>query len=274
MKHLIGIGALLLLCGADAFAQTPAPPAPPAAPAAPAQTAPRTTPRPASGGGAVLAVQVTDKSGNGIGDVAVSMTGPIDRSGSTGPDGHVTFRSVRAGTHRLRFEREGFVTLEREIVTRGQPSEVAVALNPAPAVKTSAPAPTPEPAPAPTPAEPRRSVEPRTLSIIDFVEKNLIGSEPQKRSLVACTDGGTARILQVRDPLNNQTNPDADQLFYVVAGGGVVRVRDQEHKATPGWSALIPRGVPHSFRRDGRNPLIALTVAMGAACTDTSPLAR
>ena len=270
---MIGIGALLLLCSADTFAQTQAPPA---APAAPAQTTPRTTPRTPSGG-AVLAVQVTDKSGNGISDVAVNMTGPVERSGSTGPEGQVTFRSVRAGTYRLRFEREGFVMLEREIVTRAQPLEVAIALNPAPVAKAAAPAPAPPAAPgppAPAATEPRRNVEPRTLSIIDFVEKNLIGSEPQKRSLVACTDGGTARILQVRDPLNNQTNPDADQLFYVVAGGGVVRVRDQDHKATPGWSALIPRGVPHSFRRDGRNPLIALTVAMGAACTDTSPLAR
>ena len=112
------------------------------------------------------------------------------------------------------------------------------------------------------------------MSIPDFVERNLIGSEPQKTSLLACTDGGAARILQVRDALNNQQNPDADQLLYVVAGAGVVRLRDQDQKAGPGWFALIPRGATHSIRRDGRNPLIALTVTMGAACNDTAPLAR
>ena len=272
MKHLIGIGALILLCATDAIGQAPAPPAaPPQTP--PAGTAARTTPRRSPTGAATLAVQVTDKSGNGIGEVTVSVNGPVERSGTTGPDGNVTFRSVRAGTYRLRFEHEGFVMLEREMVMRAQPTDVSVALNPAPAVKAPAPAPAPQPAPAVVPAE-RRSVEPRTLSLIDFVEKNLIGSEAQKRSLIACTDGGTARILQVKEPLNNQNNADADQLLYVIAGGGVVRIRDQDHKATPGFFALIPRGLPHSFRRDGRNPLIALTVAVGANCTDTSPLAR
>jgi hypothetical protein len=37
---------------------------------------------------------------------------------------------------------------------------------------------------------------------------------------------------------------------------------------------LIPRGAPLGARRDGRNPLITLTVTMGAACTETGPLAR
>jgi hypothetical protein len=143
MKHLLGIGALIFLCAADAIAQSPAPQPPPAAPAQtpPAGAAARPPARRSPAGAAALAVQVTDKSGNGIGDVAVSVTGPVDRSGSTGPDGNVTFRSVRAGTYRLRFEHERFVTLEREMVMRAQPSDVSVALNPAPTLKTPVPAP-------------------------------------------------------------------------------------------------------------------------------------
>jgi mannose-6-phosphate isomerase-like protein (cupin superfamily) len=180
---------------------------------------------------------------------------------------------MRAGTYRLRFEHERYVTLERELVVGPRATDVSVALNPAPAVKPVIAPPVPaEPPPAQKPSP--RAVEPRNLSLIDFVEKNLIGSEAQKTSLLACTDGGTARILQIKEPMNNQVNADADRVLYVVAGSGTVRVRDQDHRAAPGWFVLIPRGVPLSARRDGRNPLITLTVAMGAACTDTSPLAR
>lgn len=273
MRKLSPALFVVLAAVAAASAQTPPPPqttTPPAPTTTPPRTQPRATSTSTTG---ILAVQATDKSGNGIANVAVAVSGPVERSGQTAADGSVSFRSMRAGTYRLRFEHERFITLEREVMmTRG--ADVAVALNPAP-TKAVAPPP-PPPAPVAEPAEQRklRAVEPRQLSIPDFVERNLIGSEPQKTSLLACTDGGGARILQVKEPLNNQTNETADQLLYVVAGAGVVRVRDQSYKADPGWLVLIPRGVSHSIRREGRNPLIALTVAMGNACTETGPMAR
>ena len=273
---------VVLAAAASLSAQTPPPAAPPAPTTSPrtqpptttppTTAPPRTQPRATSTTGS-LAVQVTDKSGNGIASVAVDVAGPVERSGQTAADGSVSFRSMRAGTYRLRFDHDRFITLEREVMmTRS--AEVSVSLNPAPP-KTVTPPP-PPPAPVEAPAEQRklRAVEPRQLSIPDFVERNLIGSEPQKTSLLACTDGGGARILQVKEPLNNQNNETADQLLYVVAGAGVVRVRDQSYKADPGWFVLIPRGVAHSIRREGRNPLIALTVAMGNACTETGPMAR
>ena len=267
MRKLSPALFVVLAAVGAASAQTTPPPAPTTTPP---RTQPRATSTSTTG---TLAVQVTDKSGNGIANVAVAVSGPVERSGQTAADGSVSFRSMRAGTYRLRFEHERFITLEREVMmTRG--ADVAVALNPAPP-KAVAPPP-PPPAPVAEPAEQRklRAVEPRQLSIPDFVERNLIGSEPQKTSLLACTDGGGARILQVKEPLSNQTNEAADQLLYVVAGAGVVRVRDQSYKADPGWFVLIPRGVQHSIRREGRNPLIALTVAMGNACTETGPMAR
>jgi mannose-6-phosphate isomerase-like protein (cupin superfamily) len=270
MKRLSPALFVVLAAVAAVSAQTTTPPAAPAP--APPRTQPRATNTTSTTG--ILAVQVTDKSGNGIGNVAVAVSGPVERSGQTAADGSVSFRSMRAGTYRLRFEHERFITLEREVMmTRG--AEVAVALNPAPPKPVALPPP-PPPAAVAEPAEQRklRAVEPRQLSIPDFVERNLIGSEPQKTSLLACTDGGGARILQVKEPLNNQSNETADQLLYVVAGAGVVRVRDQTYKADPGWFVLIPRGVQHSIRREGRNPLIALTVAMGNPCTETGPMAR
>jgi mannose-6-phosphate isomerase-like protein (cupin superfamily) len=261
------------------FAQTPPAQTPP--PQTPPQTQtpapPRTAPRAATStpSTSTLAVQVTDKSGNGIQGVAVAVSGPVERSGITGVDGSISFRSMRAGTYRLRFEHENYVTLEREVAMRGA-SEVAVALNPAPVKPVAVPPSPPPQAAAPTPEQRKlRPVEPRALSIPDFVDKNFIrSSEPQKSSLIACTDGGAARVLQVKEPLNNQQNDTADQLLYVVAGAGTVRVRDQAYQAEPGWFVLIPRGVQHGIRREGRNPMIALTVALGAPCTETGQLSR
>ena len=276
MKKLSIVLVVVLSAVVAASTQTTTPPQTPT----PSQTTtppktttpPRTQPR-ATSTASTLDVQVTDKSGNGIANVAVAVSGPVDRSGQTAADGSIGFRSMRAGTYRLRFEHERFITLERDL-TMTRSGDVAVALDPAPP-KPVAPPPT-APAPAAAPPEQRklRAVEPRQLSIPDFVERNLIGSEPQKTSLLACTDGGAARILQVKEPLNNQTNDTSDQLLYVVAGAGIVRVRDQAYKAEPGWFVLIPRGVPHAIRRDGRNPLIALTVAMGNPCMETAPLSR
>jgi hypothetical protein len=221
-------------------------------------------------------VTVTDKSGNGIGEVNVAVTGPVDRSGRTAADGSISFRTMRAGTYRLRFEHERYVTLEREVVMGPRASEVSVALNPAPVVKpVVAAAPPPPVAPPPVPKPSGRAVDPRSLSIPDFFEANTIGgSEPQKSSLLGCTDGGTAKLFQMKEPITNQVNEDADQVVYVVGGSATFRVRDRDFKTSSGSFVLIPRGATYSARREGRNPLVALVVAMGTPCTDPGALAR
>jgi len=280
--HIYATALLIVLAGTGTFAQAPPAQTPAAQPPAP-QTppsqkpatqkpaAPRASASPAAG--STLAIQVTDKSGNGIQDVAVAVSGPVERSGATAADGSVSFRSMRAGTYRLRFEHEKYLTLEREVMMRGA-SDVSVALNPAPPTPVTPPPPPPQ-AVAPVEQRKLRPVEPRTMSIPDFLDKNVLrSSEPQKASLIACTDGGTARTLQVREPLTNQQNDTADQLLYVLAGAGTVRMKDQSYKADAGWFALIPRGVTHSIAREGRNPLFLMMVAMGTPCIDTTPLAR
>ncbi len=132
---------------AGTFAQTPPAQTPPAqtpAPQTPPQTpaAPRTTPRaaPATSSPSALAVQATDKSGNGIQGVAVAVSGPVERSGMTSSDGSISFRSMRPGTYRVRFEHEDYITLEREVIMRGA-SDVSVALNPAPPKPVAPPPP-------------------------------------------------------------------------------------------------------------------------------------
>jgi mannose-6-phosphate isomerase-like protein (cupin superfamily) len=288
MKNLIQIlGISLVLLASPTFGQTqqPKPQPPPQTPAGqkpatPPQTGQKPAPPPQSRGaapGLTLTVDVTDMSGNALSGVRVSADGPAERDGETTQGGTLVFRSMRAGTYRLRFEHTGFITLEREVVIRpGQSATVSTALNAAPVKPAPTPAPAPPPA-APTPTHPTKSartVEPRTLSIPDFLDRNLIGGEPQRTTLLACADGGTARLLQVRDPLTEPEHAEFDEILYVVAGAGVVRIRNVDTKMQPGHFALVPRGVPHSVRREGRNPIILLSVLAGTPCTDASPPAR
>jgi mannose-6-phosphate isomerase-like protein (cupin superfamily) len=224
------------------------------------KTAPRTL---------ALAVEVTDRTGNPLEDVQVAVAGPVERSGATSGDGTVAFRSMRAGTYRLRFEHEGFTTLEREVVVSRTGASVTVALTPA--AEDPSPAESePEPAtPAPAPAAPAVVAEPRTLSIPDYLDDNLVrSSEPSKTSLLGCAQGGTTRLMQVRDPLEHEMHAEVDEVVYVVAGEGTLSVQNRLTKVSAGYFALVPRGTEHAIKRQGRNPLIFLSVLTGAPCTE------
>ena len=80
-----------------------------------------------------------------------------------------------------------------------------------------------------------------------------------------CT-AGDDRLLQLSGPLALHTHSDLDEILYVVAGDGVVRVRDETMTLAPGSLTVIPRGLPHATERRGRNPLIVLSTLAGAAC--------
>ncbi len=104
-----------------------------------AQTAPAP---PARGGGKPVAaagkltpltIQVTDPLGAPVAEAAVTVTGPVAREGVTAADGSLRLTNMRPGTYRLRFVREGSITLERELTVRaGESPTVEVALSPAP----------------------------------------------------------------------------------------------------------------------------------------------
>jgi mannose-6-phosphate isomerase-like protein (cupin superfamily) len=251
MKHLSRLFALLLVMMVPASAS--------------AQRG-----RGAAAAGLSITVQVTDKSGNPLRDVAVATSGPVDRSGTTAENGSIVFRSLRQGTYRLRFEHADFITLERELVLRAQSLDLSIALSAAPRSATPPPAPPPAPVPPPPQSTPARTVAPRTLSLTDYLDRNLIGSEPQRLSLLACAEGGTANLLQVRDPMTGQAHADADEILYVVAGSGVIRIGGQDTRVEPGHFVLVPRTISHNLRRDGRNPLILLSVRAGAPCNETA----
>jgi hypothetical protein len=258
--------ALLLLT----LLQTAQPPAKPATP--PANPAPATqAPRPRASSSTTTALLfITDGKGSPVEGVTVSVTGPVDREVTSPASGPTRIAGLRAGTYRLRFTREGFITFERELAWRAGTAapEISITLNPAPAPPP--PPDKPEPVVAkPEPVAPRLPppAAPKTMPLIDYIEKNLISNrEPQKQSVLGCSGVAQALLWQIRDPWTGRQHDASDGMVYVIAGEGALRLGDRDVKVTNGSFAVVPRGTSYSFTRSGRNPLIVLAVLAGAPC--------
>jgi hypothetical protein len=255
---ILGIG---LCTAAPAFPQTA--PTPPSAPQQRAR--PRATPA------APAVVLVRDRDGSPVPGVMVTVTGPTKQQATTGQDGTASLGALRDGSYRLRFEREEFITFEREVTIRGRQAEpIEVWLSPAP---PPPPPPPPPPAPAPAPPPPAPSSvaaaptgPPIFVSIPEFLDKNYIGREPLKESVLGCLADSTTRLLQLHDGLAEHTHAELDEILYVVAGEGTVRVRSQSSTLAAGTLSIIPHGQPHAIDRRGKNPLMILSMLSGVPC--------
>jgi hypothetical protein len=210
---------------------------------------------------------IVDSKGGTLSDIAVDMTGPAVRSGVSNEGGQLNFPGLQAGTYRLRFSGDSVITLEKEMAVRaGQIEKISVTLNPAP------PPPAPPPAPAPTPpaAPPAPPIgptgQPQVLSIVDLVERELIGKEPRKDTLVACSGNTRSMLVQLNEAQATRVYEDAETLYYVIAGEGAINVGGRDVALSAGRYAALPRGASHSLIRKGRRPLILLAVLSGEAC--------
>jgi mannose-6-phosphate isomerase-like protein (cupin superfamily) len=227
-------------------------------PQAPARPRPR--PRPTS-----TRVIVRDQSGAPVIGARIVVSGTAAKEATTDNTGSVSLPALGDGFYRLRFERDGFITLERELTLKaGQPAEINAVMN-------AAPPPPPPPEPTPTPApQVGPSGPPVHVSIPDFLDKNSIGRDPLKESVLGCTGDSTTRVLQIRDALAVHTHSGLDEMIYVVAGDGTVHLGTQATPISAGSLAVVPRGVPHSLERRGKNPLTVLSVLAGAPCQATT----
>jgi mannose-6-phosphate isomerase-like protein (cupin superfamily) len=213
----------------------------------------------------VLTVQVTNTFGQALDTVRVTAAGPVARDGVTDQGGLVRFAGMRPGEYRLHLEKEGLVTLEKDVtLVAGKSIAVDATLSEAP----KPPPPPPTPAPSAAPSGPPG--EPRVLSLSDFLEKNIIAREPMKLSQIGCSGIQRSVLLQVRDPLAEQTDDQLDQTLYVVAGSGTIKLGGRENQIGASSFAVIPRGTPYSLSRRGNNPLIVLLSRANEACGATA----
>ena len=208
---------------------------------------------------ATLAIVVSSPDGSPISDALVTIEGPAKRTLRT-EAGRAVLEGVPAGEYRLRFEREGYVPLEKELTARaGKPTDVNVTL-------TELPEPPPPPVEPPAPKPPASTAKALAADLAALTEKEWIGRAPSKTTLLACSGQTNSNLIQLNRPLAEHAHADADEIFYVVGGEGIARVATGQQKLEAGVFLFIPRGLSHELTPSGRNPLILMSVRAGEPC--------
>jgi cupin superfamily acireductone dioxygenase involved in methionine salvage len=248
--RMAGVAVIVTVVVCAVSGQAAQPPARGAA-KKPAVAAPRTS---------SARIAVRDQDGTSLSEVRLVLSGAGTGEFVTSGAGTVVVPDLKDGAYRLRCEREGFITLEREFTVRGGAySQIDVVLNPAP---PPPPPPAPEPAPAAVPSGGR----PVTMSVVDYLDKNLIGREPLKESILACNPLETVRLLQMREGVAQHVHASGDEVIYVVAGEGTVRIGEAATPVRAGSLVVVTNGTGHAFERGGKNPLIVVSTLVGAPC--------
>ena len=212
-----------------------------------------------SGGNVTLVILVTEASGTPVGGVRVTLSGPVARESRT-ELGKLAFEGLPSGSYHLRFERDGFVPIERDVVARGgAPIDVKVTL-----ARTPKP---PPPSPPLRPVAPLIDTEPVAIDIPSYIERNFVGRAAGKVSSLACSSGGGATLIQLHEPVADHVHTGADEFLYVIAGEGTARTGGSQQVLRAGVFVLVPRGVSHSLTASGRSPLVVLSIKAGERCT-------
>jgi len=277
MRKVLLISCLMAgVVTVSAYTQAPATPAPQKPAPAPATGAPATqkpaqpaTPRrtaPAASTRAGMAITVTSQQGATISGVKVLLMGPTERNGETDGGGQVNFPGLQAGTYRLRFSGDMVTAFEKEVVVRaGQISDVDVSLSPAPEPKIiEKPAPALPPGPVATAAGPKG--EPVTHAILDLLEKEYVGRQPRRETLLSCSGTERASMIQLNEPMPERLYEKADAIYYVLGGEGTLMLNGKETKLGLNGFASVPRGTSHSFIKRGTRLLVLLSVLSGEPC--------
>ncbi len=252
---------------------TPGQGTPPAAGQPPATAAPpvvrRAPAQPASARGG-LTITVTDPTGATLPRIHVAVSGSTDRAADTNDSGQLNLPGLLAGSYRLRFSGDNVITYEREVTLRGgQIMDLDVALFAAP--KPAAPPPPPPVAPAPVvvaaPKPPTGPTgQPQSVSIIDLIEKDYVGRQPRRESLLSCSGNTRTTMLQINEPLPTRVYEEADVAYYVLGGEGTMKMNNRDSRIVTSAFLSVPRGTAHSFERRGNRPLILLVVLGGEPC--------
>jgi len=250
-----------LMMGFGGSPQAPPPKPADAKPAPATQTAPAGTSstRPGS-----IDLTVTSQTGTLLSGATVRAEGLSSRQGSTGSDGDVVLTNVAAGTYRCRIQRDGYLTLEKEVTVKAGARTASEAV--------LSPAPPPPPAPAPPPPTPTASPAlvpgmPVTVSLVDQLADELVKSKDAVAEHdLGCSGATSAKLIRLRDGLPAHTHADADELLYMIAGDATLTVGGKDQNIKAGWLSLVPRGTPHALTRRSGPSLLVLSIQSGPPC--------
>lgn len=105
------------------------------------------------------------------------------------------------------------------------------------------------------------------LSIVDLIERELVGdNQPRRETLVACSGNTRNTLVQLNQSQPERLYETAEASYYVVAGEGAVRLNDRETALAAGSFVSLPRGTAYSLVRRGRRPFILLATLSGTPC--------
>jgi mannose-6-phosphate isomerase-like protein (cupin superfamily) len=212
-----------------------------------------------------MAVTVTSPQGATIGGVAVELMGPTERSGETNASGQVNFPGLQAGTYRLRFTGDKVTAFEKEVTVRGgQVADVDVTLTAAPEPKVIVKE-APAPAPTATAAAGPKG-QPVTYAIGELLEKEFVGKQPRRETLLSCSGNERAAMIQLNEAMPERLYENADAIYYVLGGEGTLMLNGKEMKLGLNGFASVPRGTSHSFSKRGSRLLVLLSVLSGEPC--------
>ena len=213
---------------------------------------------------------VTSPQGTTLAEVHVEVLGESDRSGDTNSSGQLSLTAMQPGTYRVRFSGDRVVTFEKEVVLRaGQIANLEIVLNAAaPPPEPPPPPPAPEPVSAPAPPV-GPAGQPRTLSIVEMIERDLIsGNQPRRDSIVSCSGNARSTLVQLNQDQPERLYDTAEVTYYVVAGEGTAKMGGRDFTLVAGSFVSVPRGTAHSLARRGRRPLIMLATVTGTPCEE------
>jgi mannose-6-phosphate isomerase-like protein (cupin superfamily) len=215
-----------------------------------------------------MAITVTDMRGMTIPGVHVDVTGPTPRMGETDRGGQVNFPGLTVGTYRIRFSGDPVTTFEREVTIRGgEIADLDISLSAAP--------PKPEPPPAVPVAPPPPAAaavgpkgQPQSLSVPDLLEKEFVGRQARRETLLSCSGNTRTTMVQLNEPQAERLYADADAVYYAIGGEGTIAIAGKPAALPTNGFVSVPRGTVHSFVRRGNRPLILLAVLSGEPCEE------
>jgi mannose-6-phosphate isomerase-like protein (cupin superfamily) len=208
-----------------------------------------------------LVVRVLNKSGNPITNGTVTATGPVSAEAAIDETGRARLTGLRAGRYTVRIAAEGFETAERTATVSTGTRELLVSLAATPNVEAP-----PPPPPPPKPESP--AGEPTTVTVKAFLDKNRIGKdEGIKRTDVGCTAQSKVTLVQLREPLETQQYKNVDTVIQVLEGEGTLRLGERDVPFVESAVFVIPRGIPYSVTRSGRDAVVLLVTLAGLPCT-------
>ena len=111
--------------------------------------------------------------------------------------------------------------------------------------------------------------KPLAVSVVDLIEKEYVGNQPRRESLLSCSGNTRTTLVQLNQDQAERLYDTAEATYYVVGGEGALRIDGRDVQFPTTGFVSVPRGTAHSILRRGRRPLILISTLSGTPCEET-----